>query len=111
MVSVDKVLSIKMYSHAIRFHKLVYEELHRFLLNVMEDNDVNSFELSSAISDMQEKVNDPYKNITQVSHDDLIESYFFEQFNNVSIDYKKVLCIPDECCTEFNIYYFILYLF
>lgn len=41
----------------------------------MEDNDVDNFELSS-ISDMQEKLNDFYENITQVSHEDFIESDF-----------------------------------
>lgn len=42
----------------------------------MEDNDVDNFELFSIISDMQEKLNDFYENITQVSHEDFIESDF-----------------------------------
>ena len=40
---VDKVLSGKMYNRAVRVHKLVYEGLYRFLLNMMEDKDVDSF--------------------------------------------------------------------
>ena len=53
----------------------MHEGPDRFLLNKMEDNDVDNFELSS-ISDMQEKLNDFYENITQVSHEDFIESDF-----------------------------------
>ena len=53
----------------------MHEGPDRFLLNKMEDNDVDNFELS-LISDMQEKLNDFYENITQVSHEDFIESDF-----------------------------------
>ena len=53
----------------------MHEGPDRFLLNKMEDNDVDNFELSS-ISDMQEKLNDFYESITQVSHEDFIESDF-----------------------------------
>ena len=46
-----------MYDRAVRVHKLAYEGRHRFLLNKMEENDEDSFKLSSTIHDMQEKVN------------------------------------------------------
>ena len=45
-----------MYNRAAHVHKLVYEGLHRFILNKMEDKNADSFELSSTLSDMQEKV-------------------------------------------------------
>ena len=57
----------------------------------MEVNDVDSFELCSTISDMQEKVNDFYENIIQLSYDDFVEGDFFEQFNSVVIDYNLYL--------------------
>lgn len=69
-------------NHAMCFHKIVYDGLHRLLLNKMEDNDVDSFELSSVIYDIQERVNEFHENhklhITQVSLDDLIESVFLK---------------------------------
>ena len=37
--SVDKVLYVRMYNRAVHVHKLVYEGLHRFLLNKMEDKE------------------------------------------------------------------------
>lgn len=73
--SVNKVLSGKMYNRVVHVHKALHEGPDRFLLNKMEDNDVDNFELSS-ISDMQEKLNDFYESITQVSHEDFIESDF-----------------------------------
>ena len=73
--SVNKVLSGKMYNRVVHVHKALHEGPDRFLLNKMEDNDVDNFELS-LISDMQEKLNDFYENITQVSHEDFIESDF-----------------------------------
>ena len=39
----------------------------------------------------KKKVNDLYENITDVSHDEFLESDFFEQFNNAVIDYKLYL--------------------
>ena len=74
--SVNKVLSGKMFNRAIHVYKALHEGPDRFLLNKMEDNDVDNSELSSIISDMQEKLNDFYENITQVSHEDFIESDF-----------------------------------
>lgn len=80
-----------MCNHAFRVLKLVDEVLHRFLLNKIEDERVDSFELSLTISNMQEKVNGFYENITHVSHDDLIESGFLFQLKNCVIDYKLYL--------------------
>ena len=54
---VNKVYSGKMCDRAVCVHKLAYEGRHRFLLNKMEENDEDSFKLSSTIHDMQEKVN------------------------------------------------------
>ena len=80
-----------MRNHAFLVLKLVYEVLYRFLLNKIEDERVDSFKLSLTISNMQEKVNDFYENITHVSHDDLIESGFLFQLKNCVIDYKLYL--------------------
>ena len=37
--SVDKVLYGKINNRVVHFHELVYERLHRFLLNKMEDKE------------------------------------------------------------------------
>ena len=55
------------------------------------DNNVKRFKLSSAVSNLQEKVYDFWKNVTQISHDDFIETEFFEQFKNTVIDYELYL--------------------
>ena len=57
----------------------------------MEDYNVDNFELSSIISDVQEKVNDFHVNITQRSNDDFIEKDCFEQFNKTVTNYKLYL--------------------
>ena len=80
-----------MYNRTVYVHKLVYEGMHRFELNEIEDSNVNSFELSSTISDLQEKLNDFLEKTTQVSHDYFIESDFFGQFNIAVIDCKLYL--------------------
>ena len=54
----------------------------------MEHNNVNSFELSTTLSDMEEKANYLHENTSQDYHHDFIESGCFEQFNNTVIDYK-----------------------
>ena len=71
-----------MYNRVVRVHKRVYEGLHRFSLNKMEDNDLDS---SSRISDMQQIVNDFYENTTQVSPDDFIESDFLNNLITLSL--------------------------
>ena len=68
-----------MYNRVVRVHKRVYEGLHRFLLNKMEDNDLDSSERIS------EKVNDFYEKITQVSPDDFIESDFLNNLITLSL--------------------------
>lgn len=50
-----------MFNRAVYVCKLAHDGLYRFLLNKLVDNDVDSLELSSKVSDMQEKVNDFYK--------------------------------------------------
>lgn len=57
----------------------------------MEDYNVDNFELSSIISDVQEKVNDFHVNIIQRSNDDFIEKDCFEQFNKTVTNYKPYL--------------------
>ena len=70
-----------MYNRSAHTHKLVYEALYRSLLNRMEDN----------TEDIQDKVNEFSEEITQIPHDEFIESDCFEQFNNSVIDYKQYL--------------------
>ena len=89
--SAEKALSVKMCNRSVRAHKLVYEALCRCLLNRMEDNNTEESELASTISDIQDKVNKFSEDITQISHDEFIESDCFEQFNNAVIDYKQYL--------------------
>ena len=89
--SVDKALSGKMYNRSVRAHKIVYEALYRCLLISMEDNNTENHELASTISDIQDKVTEFSEEITQISHDEFIESHCFEQFNNAVIDYKQYL--------------------
>ena len=55
----------------------------------MEDNNTEDSELASTISDIQDKVNKFSEEITQISHDEFIESDRFEQFNSAVIDYKQ----------------------
>ena len=88
--SVDKALSGKMYNPFVRAHKIVYEALYRCSLNRMEDNNTEDHELASTISDIQGKVTEFSEEITQISHDEFIESDCFEKFNAV-IDYKQYL--------------------
>ena len=57
----------------------------------MEDNDTEDHELASTISDIQDKVTDFSEEITQISHDEFIESDCFEKFNSAVIDYKQYL--------------------
>ena len=78
--SFDRVLSGKTYNRAVRVNKLVHEQMHRLLLNQMEDSTQHT-----------RKSNDFYENTTQVSHKDFIECNFFEQFNNAVSGYK--LCV------------------
>lgn len=54
----------------------------------MEHNNVKSFEFSTTLSDMQEKVNYLHEHISQDYHDDFIGSDCFEQFNKAVVDYK-----------------------
>ena len=89
--SADKALSGKMYNRSVRAHKLVYEALYRCLLNRMEDNNPEDSELASTIFDIQDTVNKFSEDITQISHEEFIESDCFEQFNNAVIDYKQYL--------------------
>ena len=62
-----------MYIRTVRVHKVMSEVLYKCLLNKMEENHADNFESSSIISDVQEKVNDFYENITQCSNHDFIE--------------------------------------
>lgn len=62
-----------MYIRTVRVHKVISEVLYKCLLNKMEENHADNFESSSIISDVQEKVNDFYENITQCSNHDFIE--------------------------------------
>ena len=89
--SVDKTLSGKIYNRSVRAHKIVYEALYRCLLNRTEDNNTEDHELASTIPDIQDKVTEFSEEITQISHDEFIESHCFEQFNNAVIDYKQYL--------------------
>ena len=82
--------SVDMYNRSVRAHKIVYEALYRCLLNRMENNTENH-EFASTISDIQDKVTEFSEEITQISHDEFIESHCFEQFNNAVIDYKQYL--------------------
>lgn len=43
-----------MYIRTVRVHKVMPELLHKCLLNKMEENNADNFELSSIISDVQE---------------------------------------------------------
>lgn len=54
----------------------------------MEHSNVNSFELSATLSDIQEITNYLHENISQDYHDVFIESDCFEQFNNAVFNYK-----------------------
>ena len=80
MLTIGSVLSGKTYNRAVRVNKLVHEQMHRLLLNKMEESTQHT-----------RKNNDFYENTTQVSQKDFIECNFFEQFNNAVSDYK--LCV------------------
>ena len=54
-------------------------------------NNTEDSELALTISDIQDKVNKFSEDITQISHDEFIESDCFERFNNAVIDYKQYL--------------------
>ena len=56
--SVNKALSGKMHNRLVYAHKLVYEALHRCLLNRMEDNNTEDYELISTISGIQDNVSE-----------------------------------------------------
>ena len=62
--SVNKALSGKMYNRLVCAHKLVYEALHRCLLNRMEDNNTEDYELISTISGIQNNVSEISEEIT-----------------------------------------------
>ena len=47
--------------------------------------------MASTVSDIQDKENEFSEEITQLSHEEFIESECFEQFNNGVIDYKQYL--------------------
>ena len=53
----------------------------------MEDNNAEHHESVLTISKTQNKVNEFSEEITQISHDEFIDSDCFEQFNNAVIDY------------------------
>ena len=57
----------------------------------MENNNTKDHELASTISDIQDKVTEFSEEMTQISHDEFIESHCFEQFSNSVIDYKQHL--------------------
>ena len=80
-----------MYNRSVRAHKIVYEAFYRCLLNRVEYNNTEDHELASTISDIQDKVTEFSEVILQISHDEFIESSFFEQFNNAVTDYKQYL--------------------
>lgn len=48
----------------------------------MEDNNTEHHESALTISNTQNKVNEFSEEITQISHDEFIDSDCFEQFNN-----------------------------
>ena len=57
----------------------------------MEDNNTEDHGLASTKSYIQDKVNKFSEEITQISHDEFLESDCFEQFRNTGIDYKRYL--------------------
>lgn len=71
-----------MYNRSAHAHKLIYEALYRNLQNEMEDNNTEHHESALTISNTQNKVNEFSEEITQISHDEFIDSDCFEQFNN-----------------------------
>ena len=79
--SVDKALTGKMYNHSVRAYKIVYEALYGCLLNRMKDKNTEGHELTSTISDIQDKVNEFSEEITQISDDEFTKSDCFECCN------------------------------
>ncbi len=86
--SVDKALAGKMYNHSVRSCKLVYETLHRLLINKMETFYENDQEKHQIIASCQEEIFSFSDDISAETFSSLADTESFRSYNNLLTDYK-----------------------